>query len=117
VIWFLIILMRYVILGFHLGHFGFFRRMSRDESCYVVCSGLCRGLGGHLLGLMRALAKAGDGIECMRCRRFFFDSDALDKLIGSAWYSSAKIERELGFKPVHDLPRTLPEIVLYLESN
>jgi UDP-glucose 4-epimerase len=41
----------------------------------------------------------------------------LDKLIGSAWYSSAKIERELGFKPVHDLPRTLPEIVLYLESN
>ena len=68
------------------------------------------------MGLMRALAKAGDGIGCMRSRRFFFDSDALDKLIGSAWYSSAKIERELGFKPVHDLPRALPEIVRYLKS-
>lgn len=68
------------------------------------------------IGLMRVLAKVGDGIGCLRGRRFFFDSDALAKLTGSAWYSSAKIERELGFKPVQDLPRALPEIVRYLES-
>jgi len=69
------------------------------------------------ISLMRALAKAGDIIGCLRRRRFFFDSDGLDKLIGSAWYSSAKIERELGFKPVHDLKSALPEIVCYLEST
>lgn len=68
------------------------------------------------IGLMRVLAKAGDGIGCLFGRRFFFDSDALDKLTGSAWYSSAKIERELGFKPVRDLAHALPEIVRYLES-
>lgn len=68
------------------------------------------------MNLIRALAKAGDIIGYLRGRRFFFDSDALDKLIGSAWYSSAKIEHELGFKPAHDLPRVLPEIVRYLKS-
>jgi hypothetical protein len=59
----------------------------------------------------------GDGIGRLRGRRFFFDSDALDKLVGSAWYSSAKIEHELGFKPIHDLQSSLYEIVRYLNSN
>ncbi|WP_431064169.1 NAD-dependent epimerase/dehydratase family protein [Methylotuvimicrobium sp.] len=68
------------------------------------------------LALLRAMAKVGDGIGKLRGRRFMFDSDALDKLIGSAWYSSAKIERELGFKPGHDLKSSLPEIVRYLEK-
>lgn len=68
------------------------------------------------LALLRAMAKAGDGIGKLRGRRFMFDSDALEKLVGSAWYSSAKIERELGFKPMHDLRSSLPEIVRYLES-
>ncbi|MBU2572087.1 MAG: NAD-dependent epimerase/dehydratase family protein [Gammaproteobacteria bacterium] len=67
------------------------------------------------LALLRAMAKVGDGIGKVRGRRFMFDSDALEKLVGSAWYSSAKIERELGFKPVHDLKSSLPEIVRYLE--
>lgn len=69
------------------------------------------------LSLLKALAKVGDGIGNLRGRRFLFDSDALEKLIGSAWYSSAKIENELGFKPVHDLRSSLPEIIRYLESN
>jgi hypothetical protein len=59
------------------------------------------------VGLMRVLAKVGDGIGFSRGRRFFLGLYALDKLIASAWYSSAKIECELGFKPTHDLPRTL----------
>lgn len=67
------------------------------------------------LALLRAMAKVGDGIGKLRGRRFMFDYDALEKLVGSAWYSSAKIERELGFKPVHDLKSSLPEIVRYLE--
>ncbi|WP_404359057.1 NAD-dependent epimerase/dehydratase family protein [Methylotuvimicrobium sp. KM1] len=67
------------------------------------------------LAWLRTMAKVGDGIGMLRGRRFMFDSDALEKLIGSAWYSSAKIERELGFKPVHNLNSSLPEIVRYLE--
>ncbi|GAB4265377.1 MAG: SDR family oxidoreductase [Methylomicrobium sp.] len=68
------------------------------------------------LSWLEMLAKVGDRVGQWRGRRFFFDSDALAKLIGSAWYSSAKIERELGFKPIHDLPSALPEIVKYLEK-
>lgn len=68
-------------------------------------------------GLLTVLAKTGDIIGRVIGRRFFFDSAALRKLTGSAWYSSAKIERELGFKPQHTLPQTLPDIVRFLNSN
>ena len=44
-------------------------------------------------------------------RRLFFDSDTLNKLAGSAWFFSDKIERELGFKPNYDLERTLSEML------
>lgn len=66
------------------------------------------------MGLLNVLAKSGDGIGQVLGRRFPFDSDALDKLTGSAWYSSAKIQRELGFNPKHTLQSSLPEIVRYL---
>jgi nucleoside-diphosphate-sugar epimerase len=65
--------------------------------------------------VLKILAKIGDAIGKIRGRRFMFDSDALDKLIGSAWYSSAKIESELGFQAQHNLQKSLPEIVRYLE--
>jgi UDP-glucose 4-epimerase len=69
------------------------------------------------MGLLNVLAKSGDGIGRTFGRRFPFDSDALDKLTGSAWYSSAKIQRELGFIPQHTLQSSLPEIVRYLQSR
>lgn len=50
------------------------------------------------LRVLRALAKVGDGIGRVRGRRFMLDSEVLDKLVGSACYSSGKIERELGFR-------------------
>ena len=65
-------------------------------------------------GLLKMLAKVGDGIGRVRGRRFLIDSDALDKLIGSACYSSEKIQRELGFRPAWDLRSALPEIVTSL---
>ena len=68
------------------------------------------------MGLLKVLAKAGDGIGRVLGRRFQFDSDALDKLSGSAWYSSAKIQRELGFSPQHTLQSSLPDIVRYLNK-
>lgn len=61
--------------------------------------------------MLKVLAKVGDGIGRILGRRFLFDSDALDKLIGPACYSSEKIQRELGFRPMWDLRSALPEIV------
>ena len=66
------------------------------------------------IGLLKVLAKVGDGIGGVRGRRFLFDSDALDKLLSSACYSSEKIQRELGFRPTCDLRSALPEIVTSL---
>jgi len=67
-----------------------------------------------LNALEKVLAKVGDGIGEVRGRRFLFDSDALDKLISSACYSSKKIQRDLGFRPTWDLRSALPEIVTSL---
>lgn len=66
------------------------------------------------IGMLKTLAKVGDGIGILRGRRFMCDSDALDKLTGSAWYSQEKIERELGFSPKRRLRGSLAEIVHYL---
>lgn len=63
------------------------------------------------LWTLRLLALVGDGVGRVRGRRFTFDSDALEKLIGNAWYSSAKLQRTLGWKPQHTLRETLPEMV------
>jgi nucleoside-diphosphate-sugar epimerase len=64
--------------------------------------------------VLEGLAKVGDGIGRLFGRRFMFDSNALDKLISSACYSSEKIQRELGFRPAWDLRTALLEIVTSL---
>jgi UDP-glucose 4-epimerase len=38
-------------------------------------------------------------------------------LMGSAWYSSAKIERELGFRPSLRLDHALPEMIASLDRD
>ena len=70
-----------------------------------ICQGLDRRIPGwHLpLGLWRGLAKAGDLIGGIQGRPFAFDSEALQKLFGSAWYSSEKITSELGYRPTRAL--------------
>ena len=64
--------------------------------------------------IINNLAKTGDAIGWLSGRRFIFDSDALQKLTGSACYSSAKIAQELEFHPQHTLQQSLPEIIRYL---
>ncbi len=66
---------------------------------------------------MRAAAGIGDLIGRATGRRFFFDSDALQKLTASAWYSSDKIVRELGFCPNYSLKDSLPDIIRYLDNS
>jgi nucleoside-diphosphate-sugar epimerase len=66
------------------------------------------------LAMLKLMARVGDFIGSLRGSRFIFDSDALQKLTGSAFYSSEKIERELGFKASRSLREALPEIVQHL---
>ena len=58
----------------------------------------------------------GYAIGRIRGRRFVFDSDALDKLDGSAWFSSSKIETMLGFRPKWNLEEALPEMIQEMEK-
>jgi nucleoside-diphosphate-sugar epimerase len=69
------------------------------------------------LPLLRIAARVGDIFGRMRGRRFMFDTSALDKLIGSACYSSSKITRDLGYQPSFTLKSSLPAIVAELHRN
>ena len=66
---------------------------------------------GVPLAVLRMAAGAGDVIGRLRGQRFVFDSDAYHKLLGSAWYSSEKIEQELGFRPSRGLRDGVKEMV------
>jgi UDP-glucose 4-epimerase len=100
---------------------------SRDQT-YVVTDGhiyssreiytmICEALGKTTsrwtvpLTVLRTIARMGDIIGRLRGRPFVFDSEALGKLVGSAWYSSDKIQRELGYRPTRTLRHALPEMI------
>jgi len=69
------------------------------------------------LNVLYGLGIAGDVIGKLCKRRFIVDSDALEKLLGSAWYSSEKIQRVLGFEASRDLESTIPEMVEELKRS
>lgn len=50
-------------------------------------------------GGLATVAAIGDRLERLLGRRLPFDSEVLDKLLGSAWYSSARLRGELGWRP------------------
>jgi UDP-glucose 4-epimerase len=58
----------------------------------------------------RAAARTGDALTALGVRPPF-DSDRLEKLVGSASYSSRRIRLELGFSPSISLPEALPAMV------
>ncbi|MFI5198244.1 MAG: NAD-dependent epimerase/dehydratase family protein, partial [Thermoanaerobaculia bacterium] len=64
------------------------------------------------LWVFRAAALAGDAASSVTGRRMPFSSEALEKLLGSAWYRNDRIRRELGFAPATTLQAALPGIVL-----
>jgi len=101
--------------------------------CYIVTDGraystrelyvlIRRGLGKDIpawsipIWTLKALAVTGDAIGKVLGKRFVFDSDALDKLIGSAWYSSGKISQELGYKPARSFEDALPEMIAWCRT-
>lgn len=82
----------------------------------LICKALNKPVSRFSMPLLALnfLAKLGDLIGKLLARRFIFDSDTQQKLLGSARYSSKKIENELGFKAKYSLQQSLPEIVRYL---
>ncbi len=71
---------------------------------------------GHIpFAVLQLMARLGDAIGALRGRRFMFDSDALHKLTGDSFYSSQRIERELGFTAAFHLQQSLPDIVRFLD--
>jgi GT2 family glycosyltransferase/nucleoside-diphosphate-sugar epimerase len=67
------------------------------------------------LGLLRAAARVGDGLALLGVH-VSLRGDTLRKLLGSAWYSSERIRRELGYRPRYNLQRALPEMVAELDT-
>jgi len=61
--------------------------------------------------LLRAAALGGDTLERLSRTRMPLNSDVIDRLLGSAWYSPARIERELGWHPEVSLVNGLVELV------
>lgn len=60
--------------------------------------------------VLRMAARAGDGLESLCGRRFPLNSETIDRLLASAWYSSDRIARELGWHPVISLETGLQEM-------
>lgn len=89
----------------------------RDYSTREIYLAICSALGKPPppwvlpLACLRIAAKLGDGIGFITRRGFPLNSDTIEKLTGSAWYSPEKIRRELDFRPRHTLVDTLPEMV------
>lgn len=80
---------------------------------------ICRALGKPIprwsvpMGVLTAAARAGDLAGRIFRRRMPFDSDALAKLTGSAWYRSDLIARELGYRPLVTFEGALPELIAW----
>ena len=96
------------------------RYIGTDDQAYSsrdLYQAMCRALmkcipRWHVpLTVLRTLARVGDGIGCVQGKRAPFDSDALARVIGSDWYSCAKIVGELGYHPSTTFRNALPEIV------
>lgn len=61
--------------------------------------------------LLRLAARLGDGMERLMNRRLPLDSEVVDRLLNSAWYSPARIERELGWRAQVSLRDGLAEML------
>ena len=61
--------------------------------------------------MLQVAARCGDGVEAAVRRRVPFDSEVLGRLLGSAWYSQARIEHELGWRARVSLADGLAEML------
>ena len=61
--------------------------------------------------VLKGAGIVGDALELLTRQPMPLDSATLERLLGSAWYCSERIERELGFRPTQDLTTVLPQMV------
>jgi len=61
--------------------------------------------------LLQAAARVGDGLELLLRRRLPLDGEVVERLLGSAWYSPARIEREVGWRAQVPLAEGLSEML------
>ncbi len=89
----------------------------RAYSTHQIYAAICAALGRTTprwsvpVVLLRAAARLGDAVGRVRGKSFSFNSEILNKLIGSAQYGSRKIEQELGYRPTRSLEEGLREMV------
>ena len=88
---------------------------STREIYLAICSALDKPPPRWFLPLacLRMTARPGDVVGMIARRDFPLNSAAVEKLTGSAWYSSEKIRRELDFRPVHTLIDALPGMIAH----
>lgn len=67
--------------------------------------------------VLKRLAYAGDLGARLLGMPIGFDSDAITKLATSAWYSSGKISRELGYRPIVSFESALPELIAWYRKS
>ena len=81
-----------------------------------IYEAMCRAVGRTPLPwhvprpLLQVAARTGDVLGRAGRRGVPFDSGALDRLLGSAWYDASRARRELGWLPSRTLEEALPEI-------
>ena len=61
--------------------------------------------------LLRTAARFGDGLKILIGRRMPINSEVLERLLGSAWYSARRIEEELGWRAKILLSEGLSEML------
>ncbi len=77
------------------------------------CEALGRGPAGWGVPAIcwRGLGRAGDAAGKLLGRRVGFDSIAVERLLGDAWYTPARVEAEIGWRARHRLREELPRLV------
>jgi nucleoside-diphosphate-sugar epimerase len=90
------------------------RRPYSTRELYAL---ICRALGRRIprwqmpLRALIMFGQLGDLVGRVTKQRFPIDSASLNKLIGSAWYSSQRISREVGYDPVMHFEGALPALI------
>lgn len=86
-------------------------------STRLIYEAICRALGKSIpkravpIRVLSLAALFGDFFTFITGKNLPLNRSVLEKLQGSAWYSSEKIQRELGYSPAHTLYSALPDMV------
>ncbi len=88
---------------------------STHEIYRQVCAALGRPMQSWATPVtwLRIGARGGDVLARLSGRPMPFDSKALEKLVGHAWYRNARMVRELEFSPQQNLRTALPGMVAF----